>query len=149
MTRKPTETGIQRTAPEAAALAVERSIDSSRTPVPSREARRARTVGVVMLAIGIVLAIGAMIALGSRIGPTAEAVRGTELDAVSTFFLGTSGSMAELALAVVLLLLIPVGIVLAVIGYRRVTDEGPSLPAMHVSNSPNGVINRIKGTGGF
>lgn len=149
MARKPTETGIIRTSPEAAALPTERAVDSSGQPQPSPEARRRRTVGVVLLAVGIVLAIGAMIALGGRVGPTAEAVRGTDLDAVSTFFLGASGSMAELALVVVLLLLIPVGIVLAVLGYRRVTDGGPSLAAVHVSNSPNAVINRVQGTGGL
>ena len=149
MARKPSETGILRTAPEAAALPVERSLDSSRRPEATAADRRRRLVGIVMLAAGLVLAIGAMIALGTRVGPTAEAVRGTELDAVATFFLGTDGSALQLVLVIVLLVLIPVGIVLGVLGYRRVTDDGPALAAVHISSSPNGVINRVRGTGGF
>ena len=42
-----------------------------------------------------------------------------------------------------------IGVVLAWLGYRRVTDAGPSMGAMHASSSPNGVIGRIKGTGGL
>lgn len=145
MAGKPTEIGIQRTAPEAAALPVQRTVDSSgRKAAP--QPRRRVAVGAGMLVVGLVMAIGAMIALGSRIGPTAEAVRGTELDAVAVFFSGTSGSGAELALVVGLLLMIPVGVVLGVIGYRRITDDGPAMAAVHVSNSPNGVIGHVQNT---
>ena len=148
MASKPSETGIQRTAPEAAALAVERTVDSAGRQAP-RPPRRRTAVAAGMLVAGIVLAVGAMIALGTRIGPTAEAARGTDLDAVTLFFFGTSGSVAELVLVVVLLLLIPVGIVLGVLGYRRLTDDGPALAAVHVSNSPNGVVgNGREGFGG-
>ncbi len=142
MAGKPTEIGIQRTAPEAAALPVQRTVDSSgRSAAP--QPRRRIAVGAGMLVVGLALTIGAMIALGSRVGPTAEAVRGTELDAVSVFFSGTSGSGAELALVVVLLLMIPIGVVLGIVGYRRITDHGPALPAVHVSNSPNAIIGRV------
>lgn len=148
MAEKPTEIGIQRTAPEAASLPVQRTVDGSgRKAAP--QPRRRIAVGAGMLVAGLVMTIGAMIALGSRIGPTAVAVRGTELDAVSVFFSGTSGSGAELALVVVLLLMIPVGIVLGVLGYRRITDDGPSMAAVHTSNSPNAVINNVReGFGG-
>jgi len=148
MAHKPTEIGIQRTAPEAASLPVQRTVDSSgRKAAP--EPRRRIAVNAGMLVVGLVMAIGAMIALGSRIEPTADAVRGTEFDAATVFFSGTSGSGAELALVVVLLLMIPVGIVLGVVGYRRITDDGPSLGAVHVSNSPNAFINNVReGFGG-
>lgn len=148
MTGKPTETGIQRTAPEAPALPVQRNVDNSGRQAP-RPPRRRTAIAAGMLVAGIVLAVGAMIALGTRIGPTAEAARGTELDAATLFFFGTSGSVAELALVVVLLLLLPVGIVLGVVGYRRLTDDGPALAAVHVSNTPNGVIGQGReGLGG-
>ena len=151
MARKPTETGIQRTSPEAPALAVERAVDTSgRQAEPSADARRGRAVAIAMLIAGCALVAAGMVGAGARLNSAITTAREGSLDPVTTFFLGADGaSVPDLLLTIGLLALIPIGIVLAVLGYRRVTDQGPSLGAMHVSNSPNGVINRIQGTGGF
>lgn len=134
-TRREREPIMHRTAPEAAPMIVGRA--------SAQSGSRGRVVGALaMLVIGLVATVGALIALGSRVMPTATAVRDTELDPVATYFMGTSSSVAELVLVIGLMVLVPVGIVLAVLGYRRLTDDGPSLAAIHVSNSPNSIINQ-------
>lgn len=150
MARKPTEIGIQRTAPEAASLAVERSVDTSgRQYAPSADARRGRAAALAKLVVGCALVAAGIIGAGARLNAAIATAREASLDPVATFFLGADGaSIPHLLLTVALLALIPIGIVLAWLGYRRVTDAGPSLGAIHVSNSPNGVINRVDGGGG-
>ncbi|MGM1030705.1 MAG: hypothetical protein ACQEWM_12675 [Actinomycetota bacterium] len=150
MTRKPTEIGIQRTSPEAPSLAVQRGVDTSgRQAAPSADARRDRASALGMLIAGCALVAAGILGAGTRLNTAIATAREGSLDPVATFFLGADGaSVPDLLLAIALLALIPIGIVLAWLGYRRVTDAGPSVGAMHVSNSPNGVINRIQGTGG-
>lgn len=150
MARKPTEIGIQRTAPEAAALAVERAVDTSgRQHAPSAAVRRGRTTALATLIVGCALVAAGVIGAGARLNQAIATAREGSLDPVTTFFLGASGaSIPDLLVTIALLVLIPIGIVLAWLGYRRVTDAGPSLGAMHVSSSPNGVINRVDGSGG-
>ncbi|QCR19159.1 hypothetical protein [Agrococcus sp. SGAir0287] len=143
MARTPTEIGIQRTTLDASALVVERTTDGSgRRGETMPGTGRRIAVGLAMLVGGLVAAMAALGVLGARVGATAEAVRGTSQDATAAYFLGTAGSGAELALVIGLMALAPVGIVLAAIGCRRVTDDGPSLPAVHIASSPNGIIGR-------
>ncbi len=151
MTRKPTETGIQRTAPEAPALAVERAVDTSgRQFAPSADAGRGRAAALARLIAGCALVAAGLIGAGARLNAAIATAREGSLDPVATFFLGAGGdSLPDLLLTSALLALIPIGVVLAWLGYRRVTDAGPSMGAMHASSSPNGVIGRIKGTGGL
>ncbi|WP_072314568.1 hypothetical protein [Agrococcus sp. Marseille-P2731] len=129
----------QRTAPEAAPMVVGRASE--------RPSRRRSTLGIAMLVAGIAAVAVGLIGLGSRMLPTARAVRDTTLDPMATFFMGTAGSTGELVLVIVLIALVPVGIVLGWLGYRRLVDDGPSLAAMHQSNSPNAIIN-LGGPGG-
>ncbi|WP_413317957.1 hypothetical protein AA0Z99_12785 [Agrococcus sp. 1P02AA] len=124
----------QRTAPEAARMVVERASE--------RPSARRSVVGIAMLVAGIAAVAAGLIGLGSRVLPTARAVRDTTLDPVATFFMGTAGSTGELVLAIVLIALVPVGIVLGWLGYRHLVDDGPSLAAVHQSNSPNAVMSQ-------
>ena len=130
---------IHRTAPEAAPMVAGRATGWG--------SGRRTAVGVAMLVVGVVATFGALIGLGSRIMPTAEAVRDTDLDPVAVYFMGTAGSMGEPVLVIALIALVPIGIVLGWLGYRRLTDDGPSLAGVHQSNSPNAVINRIESGG--
>ena len=151
MAGKPTEIGIQRTAPEAPALAVQRTIDGSgRRAAPSAAMRRSRATALMMLIAGCALVAAGLFAVGVRVNEAIAIARERTLDLVATLFLGADGaSVGQLVLTIGLFALIALGIVLAWLGYRRVTDDGPSLAAAHVSNSPNGVINRVRGTGGL
>ena len=143
MAPKPTEVGIQRTASDAAALVVERTVDGSgRQALEAPGARRRTIAGVAMLVVGFAVTVAALVMLGTRVGTTAEAVRGTELDPVGVYLLGTEGSGAELAFVVVLLVLVPIGIVLGWLGYRRVSDRGLASPSVHQSSLPSAVIAR-------
>lgn len=123
-----------RTAPEAAPMVAGRATGWGTT--------HGTTVGVAMLIIGLIAAIGAIIAIGMRVFPAFDAVRDTGADPAAYFFGGADGSALELALVIGLIVLVPVGIVLSWLGYRRVTDDGPSLAGVHVSNSPNAIMNR-------
>ena len=140
--RRSRERGLimHRTAPEAAPMVV------GHAPAPA--SRRSTAVGIAMLVIGVAAVIGALIALGARIFPAFRAVRDTALDPAAVFFMGTSGSVGELVLVIALMALVPIGIVVGWLGYRRLTDDGPSLAAMHLSNSPNAVINDLSSGGG-
>lgn len=121
---KPTEIGIQRTSPEAPALA--------------------------MLVAGCALVAAGLVGAGARLNAAIATAREGSLDPVATFFLGADGpSIGDLLLTVGLLVLIPIGIVLAWLGYRRVTDDGPAMAGVHMSSSPNGIIGRGReGLGG-
>lgn len=123
-----------RTAPEAAPMVVGRATE--------RPPARRTAVGIAMLVAGIAAVGVGLIGLGARILPTARAVRDTTLDPVATYFLGTEGSTAALVLAIVLIALVPAGIVLGWLGYRRLTDDGPALAALHQSSSPNAVMSQ-------
>lgn len=140
--RRSRERGLimHRTAPEAAPMVV------GHAPAPA--SRRSTAVGITMLVVGVAAVIGALIALGARIFPAFRAVRDTALDPAAVFFMGTSGSVGELVLVIALMALVPIGIVVGWLGYRRLTDDGPSLAAMHQSNSPNAVINDLSSGGG-
>jgi hypothetical protein len=129
-----------RTAPEAAPMVAGRATGWG-------DSRRRTLVGVAMLVVGGVLALGSLVALGTRISPAFAAARETGADPASVYFLGASGSGLELALVIALIVLVPVGIVLGWLGYRRLTDDGPSLAGVHVSNSPNAVIGRLDSGG--
>lgn len=148
MAQKPTETGIQRTAPEAPALVVRRTIDGSgRQAAPVT--RGSRAAAIAMLVAGCALVGAGLVGAGARLNAAIAIAREASLDPVTTFFLGADrASVGDLLLTVGVLALIPIGIVLAWLGYRRVTDDGPSMASVHASNSPNGVINRIDGAGG-
>lgn len=124
----------QRTAPEAAPMVVGRASE--------RQSARRSIVGIAMLVAGIAAVAAGLIGLGSRVLPTARALRDTTLDPVATFFMGTAGSTGELVLVIALIALVPVGIVLWWLGYRRLVDDGPSLAAVHQSNSPNAVMSQ-------
>ncbi|SDS00808.1 hypothetical protein [Agrococcus carbonis] len=84
---------------------------------------------------------------GARVFPAFRSARDTGDDPWSLLFLGASGSGLELAMVVALIALVPVGLVLGWLGYRRLTDDGPSLAGVHVSNSPNAVIGRLDSGG--
>ena len=58
------------------------------------------------------------------------------------------GVAAVIGALIALMALVPIGIVVGWLGYRRLTDDGPSLAAMHQSNSPNAVINDLSSGGG-
>ncbi|MCH1881849.1 hypothetical protein [Agrococcus sp. ARC_14] len=125
---------MHRTAPEVAPMVVGRAV--------AHDASRGRIVaGIAMLVVGIAAVAAGVIGLGTRVGPTAVAVRDTDLDPVAVYFMGTAGSVGELVLVIALIALIPIGIVLGAIGYRRITDDGPSLPGVHVSSSPAATMN--------
>lgn len=109
--------------------------------------RRNTAVGIGMLVLGVVAALGALIALGGRVFPAFAAARESGGDAATYFFMGTAGSVAELVLVIALIVLVPVALVVGWLGYRRVTDDGPSLAGVHQSNSPNAVLNNL-GSGG-
>ncbi|GEK81549.1 hypothetical protein [Agrococcus baldri] len=126
---------MHRTAPEAAPMVAGRATGWG--------TRRQAIVGVTMLAVGIALALGAVIALGGRVFPTFATARETGADAASVFFMGAQGSTLELVLVIGLIVLLPVGIVVGWLGYRRITDDGPSLAGVHQSNSPNAVMNQL------
>ena len=151
MARKPTEIGIARTAPEAAALPVERTVDSSgRQAAPQPAARRTRAAALTMLIAGGLLVAIALVAVGNRVNASVTVARELGSDPVAAFFLGAGEPSVGHALVTIgLLALIPVGIVLGAIGYRRITDDGPAMASMHVSSSPNGVISSAReGLGG-
>lgn len=149
MAQRPTQTGIQRTSPEAPALAVQRTIDSSGRRAPSPSARH-RAAAIGMLIAGCALVAAGLLGAGARLNAAIAAAREGSLDPMATFFLGADGaSVPELLLTIALLALIPLGLVVAWLGYRRVTDDGPSLPGVHVSNTPNGVIGQGRGGVGY
>lgn len=104
---------------------------------------RGTAIGVAMFVVGLAVALGALIALGARVFPAFDAARDSGADPATVFFMGASGSVAELVLVIGLIVLVPVGIVLGWLGYGRITDDGPSLAALHQSNSPNAIINDL------
>lgn len=122
---------MHRTAPEAAALVTGRATGWGQ--------RRHTLIGIAMLAVGLLVALGSLIWLGIRGNGAFLAVRETGLDPAAVFFFGTAGSVGELALVVTLMVLVPVAAFVAWRGYRRITDDGPSLPGVHQSNSPMAV----------
>lgn len=130
---------MHRTAPEAAPMVVGRATGWG--------SGRHTAVGIGMLVFGIIATLGALIALGTRIFPAFVAARETGGDAASYFFMGTSGSIGELVLVIALIVLVPVAVAVGWVGYRRVTDDGPSLAGMHQANSPNAVINSFGSDG--
>lgn len=126
---------MHRTAPEAAPMVAGRATGWG--------SRRNTAVGIGMLVLGVVAALGALIALGGRVFPAFAAARESGGDAASYFFMGASGSVGELVLVIALIVLVPVAIVVGWLGYRRVTDDGPSLAGMHQSNSPAAIYNDL------
>ncbi len=130
-----------RTAPEAAPMVVGRASE--------RPSARRTAAGIAMLVVGLAAVAVALVALGGRVLPTARAVRDSDLDPVATYFAGTTGSGSELALVIGLIVLLPVGVVLGWLGYRRLTDDGPSLPALHQSNAPSAGHMTLGGGSGY
>ncbi|SFS09026.1 hypothetical protein SAMN04487783_1199 [Agrococcus baldri] len=132
---------MHRTAPEAAPMVAGRATGWG--------SRRNAAVGIGMLVLGLIAALAALIALGTRIFPAFVAARETGGDAATYFFMGTAGSVGELVLVIALIVLVPVAVVVAWLGYRRVTDDGPSLAGVHQANSPNAVLNNIGAGSGY
>jgi len=126
---------MHRSSPEAAPMITGRASGWS--------ARGRTATGVAMLAVGLAMALGSLLALGSRVFPAFRAARDTGADPAATFFWGTDGSALDLALVIGLIVLVPLGVVLGWLGYRRLTDDGPSLAGVHVSNAPNSVISQL------